>query len=148
MAKGVIVRFKVGKKTFKVKTNKYGVAKLKLSRFAPKKYKITITYKGTKVTKRLTVKHILKLNKANVRKYARKVTLTASLKKVNGKYPKGKTIKFKFNKKTYKAKTNKKGIAKISIKRKDLRKLKTGKKITFKASYLKDIAKRTVKVKA
>ena len=148
LAKGVIVRFKVGKKTFKVKTNKYGVAKLKLSRFAPKKYKITITYKGTKVTKRLTVKHILKLNKANVRKYARKVTLTASLKKVNGKYPKGKTIKFKFNKKTYKAKTNKKGIAKISIKRKDLRKLKTGKKITFKASYLKDIAKRTVKVKA
>ena len=151
LAKGVMVKFKVGKRTFKVKTNKYGVAKLKLSKlskFAPKKYKITISYKGTKVTKYITVNHILKLKKAKVKKYARKLRLTAGLKKVDGKYLKGKAIKFKFNKKTYKAKTNKNGIAKVTIKRKDLKKLKAGKKITYQAIYFKDTAKRTVKVKA
>ena len=147
LAKGVTVSFKVGKKTFKVKTDKNGVAKLKLSKFAPKTYKIVVSYKGTKVTKKLTVKHILNLKKVKVRKSARKLVLTASLKKVNGKYLKGKVIKFKFKGKTYKAKTNKKGVAKVTIKSKVLKKLKIGKKISYKASYLKDSAKRTVKVK-
>ena len=147
MAKGVYVTFKVGKTTYKVKTDQNGVAKLKLSKLAPKTYKITVSYKGTKVSKRLTVKHILKLKSVKIRKSAKKLVLTASLKKVNGKYPKGKTIKFKFKGKTYKAKTNSKGIAKITIKKKVLKKLKVGKKITYKATYLKDTAKRTVKVK-
>ena len=147
LAKGVTVKFKVGKKTFKVKTDKNGVAKLKLSKFVPKTYKITVSYKGAKVTKKLTVKHILKLKKVKVKKSAKKLVLTASLKKVNGKYQKGKVIKFKFKGKTYKAKTNKKGIAKVTIKRKVLKKLKVGKKITYNATYLKDSAKRTVKVK-
>lgn len=147
LAKGVIVRFKVGKKVYKVKTNKKGIAKLKLSKFAPKTYKITISYKGTKVTKKLTVKHILRLKKVKVRKYAKKLVLKASLRKVNGKYLKGKIIKFRFKGKTYKAKTNSKGIAKVTIKRKVLRKLKIAKKITYKAFYIKDSAKRTVKIK-
>ena len=108
---------------------------------------IRLQYKGTKVTKKLTVKHILNLKKVKVRKSARKLVLTASLKKVNGKYLKGKVIKFKFKGKTYKAKTNKKGVAKVTIKSKVLKKLKIGKKISYKASYLKDSAKRTVKVK-
>lgn len=147
VAKGVVVSFKVGNKTHKVKTDKNGIAKLKLSKFVPKTYKITISYKGTKVTKKLTVKHILTLKKVKVRKYAKKLVLTASLKKVNGKYQKGKVIKFRFKGKTYKAKTNKRGIAKVTIKRKVLKKLKVGKKVTYKAIYLKDSAKRTVKVK-
>ena len=147
LAKGVYVTFKVGKTTYKVKTDKNGIAKLKLSKFAPKTYKITVSYKGIKVSKKLTVKHILKLKSVKIRKSAKKLVLTASLKKVNGKYPKGKTIKFKFKGKTYKAKTNSKGIAKITIKKKVLKKLKVGKKITYKATYLKDTAKRTVKVK-
>ena len=147
LAKGVIVSFKVGKTTYKVKTDKNGVAKLKLSKFTPKTYKIVISYKGAKVSKKLTVKHILKLKKVKVRKYARKLVLKASLDKVDGKYLKGKVIKFKFKGKTYKAKTNSKGIAKVTIKRKVLKKLKIGKKITYRASYLKDTSKRTVKVK-
>ena len=147
LAKGVYVSFKVGKKTYKVKTDKNGVAKLKLSKFAPNTYKITVSYKGTKVSKKLTVKHILKLKKVKVRKYARKLVLMASLIKVDGKYLKGKTIKFKFKGKTYKVKTNSKGIAKLTIKGKVLKKLKIGKKITYKASYLKDTRKRVVKVK-
>ena len=147
LAKGVIVSFKVGTKTFKVKTDKNGVAKLKLSKFVPKTYKISVSYKGTKVTKKLTVQHILRLKKVNVRKSAKRLVLTASLKKVNGKYLKGKVVKFIFKGKTYKAKTNNKGIAKVTVKSKVLKKLKVGKKITYKAIYLKDTAKRTAKVK-
>ena len=147
LAKGVYVSFKVGKKTYNIKTDKNGVAKLKLSKLSPKTYKITVSYKGTKVSKKLTVKHILKLKKVKVRKYARKLVLRASLNKVDDKYLKGKTIRFKFKGKTYKLKTNSKGIAKLTIKRKVLKKLKIGKKITYKASYLKDTEKITVKVK-
>ena len=99
------------------------------------------------MSKKLTVKHILKLKKVKVRKYARKLVLRASLNKVDDKYLKGKTIRFKFKGKTYKLKTNSKGIAKLTIKRKVLKKLKIGKNITYKASYLKDTRKRTVKVK-
>lgn len=146
LAKGVLVNFKVGKTTYKVKTDKNGVAKLKLSKFAPKTYKITISYQGTKVSKKLTVKHIVSLNKVKIRKSAKKLTLTARLKKVNGKYLKGKVVKFRFNGKTFSAKTNSKGVAKVSIKSNVLKKLKVGKKITYKATYLKDSAKRTVKI--
>ena len=147
LAKGVIVYFKVGKTTYKVKTDTNGIAKLRLSKFAPKSYKITINYKGTKVSKKLTVRHILRLKSVKVRKSAKKLVLTASLNKVNGKYLKNKIIKFRFRGKTYKAKTNSKGIAKITIKGNVLKKLKTGKNLTYTASYLKDTAKRTVKVR-
>lgn len=146
LAKGVYVTFIVGKNKYKVKTDNNGVAKLKLSGFAPKAYTIAVIYKGTKVSKRLTVKHILKLNAVKVRKNAKRLVLTASLNKVDGKYLKNKIIKFRFNGKTYKAKTNSKGIAKVTIKNSILKKIKVGKKITYNAVYLKDTAKRTVKV--
>ena len=57
------------------------------------------------------------------------------------------TASVTFKGKTYKVKTNSKGIAKLTIKGKVLKKLKIGKKITYKASYLKDTRKRVVKVK-
>ena len=147
LAKGAIIKFKIGKKTFKVKTNKKGIAKIRFSSIAPGKYKLRISYQSKKVTRKLTVKHILKLKKVKPRKYARKLVLTARLKKLDGKYLKGKTIKFKFKGKVYKGKTNKKGVAKVTVKRKALRKLKIGKKITYKAIYQKDVVKRTVKVR-
>ena len=73
--------------------------------------------------------------------------MQASLAKVNGKYLKKKTITFKINGKKYTAKTNKKGIAKVTIKKNVLKKLKVGKKITYQATYLKDTVKKTAKVK-
>ena len=72
---------------------------------------------------------------------------TVTVKKVNGKYIKGKYVTFKFNGKTYKAKTNSKGIAKIVIKKKVLKKLKVGKKVKYQAKCGKLVVKKSVKVK-
>ena len=67
--------------------------------------------------------------------------------KINGKLIKGKKITFKFKGKTYKVKTNKKGIAQKTLKKNIIKKLKKGKKYTVKVTYLKDTIKTTVKVK-
>ena len=73
--------------------------------------------------------------------------MQATLGKVNGKYLKNKKITFKFNGKKYTAKTNKKGVAKVTIKSSVLKKLKIGKKVTYQATYSKDTVKKSVKVK-
>ena len=89
----------------------------------------------------------LTLTKVKVQKSAKKaLTLTATLGKVNGKYLKGKQIVFKFKGKTYKANTNAKGVAKVTIKTSVLKKLIVGKKITYQASYFKNTVKKTVTV--
>jgi hypothetical protein len=88
----------------------------------------------------------LTLKKVKVKRSAKKLVLQATLK-INGKAVKGKTIKFKFNKKTYKAKTDRKGVAKVTIKKKVLKKLKNGKKVKIQAAYGKVTKKFTAKVK-
>jgi len=60
---------------------------------------------------------------------------------------KNKKVTFKFKGKKYKAKTNKKGIAKVTVKKSVLKKLKVGKKVKYQVTYLKDTVKRSVKVK-
>ena len=149
VAAGEIVTITLNKKTYKVKTNKNGVASLKIPNTVKptKKYTITAQYKTAKVSKKITVKQILKASNKNVKKSAKKLVLSATLKKVKGKYLKGKVIKFKFNGKTYKAKTNKKGVAKVTIKKNVINKLKVGKKYTVKISYYKDTISKKVTVK-
>ena len=95
----------------------------------------------------MTVKHLLKFKSVTVKKSAKKLVLTATLGKVNKKYLKNKKITFKFNGKKYTAKTNKKGVAKVTIKSSVLKKLKLGKKVTYQATYSKDTVKKTVKIK-
>ena len=97
-----------------------------------------------KVPKDKTIKLTLKTVK--VKKSARKLVLSAKLKQ-SGKAIKGKKLTFKFNKKKYNAKTNKKGIAKVTIKKTALKKLKAGKKITYKVSYGNITISKKVKVK-
>ena len=94
-----------------------------------------------------SVKTVVKLalKKLKVKKSAKKLVLTATLK-INKKAVKGKIIKFKFNKKTLKAKTNKNGVAKVTVKKSLLKKLKVGKKVTYSATYAKNTVKKTVKV--
>ena len=148
VAKGATVVFKInGKKVATVKTNSKGVAKFKIpTKYVPKTYKVSATALGKTVTKKLVVKQILKLKKVTVKKSSKKLVITATLKE-GKKALKGKKITFRFKGKKYTKKTNKKGIAKLTIKSKVLKKLKKGKKVTYKATYLKDTVKRTVRVK-
>jgi len=142
----IYATIKVGKKTIEAYANENGVATFKLPKLKPGKYKMTITCGGVKLTKTLTVKQILTLKTVKIKKSAKKLVLTATLKK--GKTPiKYKWVSFKFKGKTYKAKTDKKGIAKVTIKKSVLKKLKVGKKVTYQATYLKDTVKKTAKIK-
>ena len=85
-----------------------------------------------------------------VSKKAKKLIISAKLK-VNGKLVAGKKLTFKFKGKTFKVKTNKKGVAKLTIKSKVLKKLlkkvKAGKKVKYQVSYGKKTVKKTLKVK-
>ena len=88
----------------------------------------------------------LTLKSVKVKKSAKKLVLTAKLTK-GKQLIKGKKITFKFKGKIYKARTNKKGIAKVIIKKKVLKKLKVGKKVKYQAKYGSLIVKRTAKVR-
>lgn len=142
---GDSVKFTIDGKTYPVKTDANGIAKIKISQI-PKKYTITTTYKGKSVKNTVTVKQVLKTSKVTVKKTAKKFTLKATLK-INGKLVKGKMITFKFNGKTYKVKTNSKGIAQKTLNKNIIKKLKKSKTYTVKVTYLKDTIKTTVKVK-
>lgn len=139
LVKNAYVTFKVDGKTKKVKTDKNGVATIKL---AAGKHTLTAVYKNSKATKTVSV-HVVSLKTATVKKSAKKVVLSAKLKK--GKtLLKNKVVKFKFNGKTIKAKTNNNGIAKATFKTSNL---KVGKKVTYSASYAKDSVQKTAVVK-
>ena len=83
--------------------------------FAPKTYIITATYKGYKVSNKVKVKPTLILKDKTVKK-SKTFTYTVKLLNSKGKILKGKYVKVKFRGKTYKAKTNSKGIATYKIK--------------------------------
>ena len=136
------VYIKIGDKTRKVTTDENGVAKLTI-KSVPGKYTITTTYKEFTKTNKLTVKHILSLSTVKVKKSAKKLVLTAKL----NKKVKGKKITFNFNGKTYTAKTDKKGVAKVTLEKSVLKKLKVGKTVKYQATYTKDTVQKTAIVK-
>lgn len=106
----------------------------------------TVTYKSVKSnTIKLTVKHFLTLKSVTVKKSAKKLTLqaTASI----GSPIKNAKVTFKFNGKTYTKRTDSKGVAKITISKSVLSKLKVGKKITYQATCGEDTVKKTAIVK-
>lgn len=119
-----IVVIKVNGKTFKVNTNKKGIAVLKKSiKIKSKKTRLKISYMGTKVSKKVKVKSIsLKITKTSKR-----LILKSSIKKS----VKNKLVTFKVAGKSFKIKTNSRGIAKLSIK-------KPKKTVKIQATYLKD----------
>ena len=81
-----------------------------------------------------------------IEKTARKFALRATLK-INGKLQKEKLITFKFHGKTYKVKTNSKGVAQKTLNKNVINKLKKGKTYTVQVTYLKDTIKTTLNVK-
>ena len=132
------VTIKVNKKTYKVKTNSKGVAKVKL-KLKKGKYTVQIRYAGSnkylasKKTAKITVKKTLKTKLT-----APKVTIapkksskyTVTLKDENGNALKKQKLIIKVNGKKYTKKTNSKGQATIKVK---FSKLKTYKvKVTYK----------------
>lgn len=132
---------------------KKGTLKKVLSSLSKGKHKITVQCFGKlKYSKTFFVtveakdKISLSLKKVKVKKSARKLVLKATLK-IDKKTKKGQKVTFKFNGKKFKAKTNSKGIAKVTIKKKILKKLKIGKKVKYQAIYKKKIVKKTAKVK-
>ena len=143
----IAVKVTVNGKVQTLKTDKNGYITLKFTKnYIPKTYTVTAEYKEIKVTNKVKVKQILTLKKVKIKKSAKKLLLKATLKE-GKKALKNKKVTFKFKGKKYKAKTNKKGIAKVTIKKSVLKKLKAGKKVTYQVTYLKDTVKRSVKVK-
>ena len=144
-----------------------GIVNIEIPNLDNGRYSYSVTYSGDSKYSSFRETGILTVNKQNtpttpsvskiakttialktvkVKKSAKKLVLLATLKQ--GKTPlKNKKIIFKFNGKKYTVKTNKKGVAKITIKKNILKKLKVGKKVKYQASYGKVIVKKTVKVK-
>ena len=142
---GESVKFTINGKSTTVKTDNNGMAKIKITDI-PGKYTITTTYRGKTYKNTVTVKQVLTATKASVKNTDSKLVLKASLK-INGKAVKGKVIKFTFRGKTYKARTNAKGIAAVTIRKAVIKKLNKGKTYQAKVAYGKDYVKTTVKVK-
>ena len=140
------VVIKIDGKSYNVKTDKNGWASLKIT-LKPKTYTISASYDNVKVSNKVIVKSILKSTNYTIKKSAKKLTVKATLSKVKGKYLKSKKVTFKFNGKTYTAKTNSKGVAQLTISKNMIKKLKINKKYSMQISYLKDTIKKVVLVK-
>ena len=150
---GNSIKFKFMGKLYVVKTNRYGIAKLTLNKNviktlkAGRKYVVQIAYMKDVIKSVVKVEQPLASKKiVVVKKSAKNMALQASLK--YGKTPlKNTKVTFKFNGKAYVAKTNKYGIAKITLNKNVINKLKAGKKYAVQISYLTDTIKTTVLVK-
>ena len=132
------VKVSVNKKSYNLKTDKNGYVTLKL-KYKPGSYTISASYKNVKVSNKLTVKKIL-FAKNISKKKSKKIKFTAKLAK-GKKTISGKKLKFKIKGKTYKVKTNKKGIAKLTLKN-----LKKGKHVIY-TYYSNYKIKNTIRIK-
>ena len=146
---GEYVTFKFNGVTKKVKTDSKGYATYKIPTVKPKssKYAITATYKDVTVKNKVKVNSIVVAKNLKAKKSAKVLKIKVTLKKVNKKYIKGKYVTLKFKGKTYKVKTSKKGVAIFKIKKNVLKKLKVGKKYSYKVSYGKDAVSKKITVK-
>ena len=140
------VKITLNGKTYSRTTNANGYASIKI-KLAPKTYNVKATYGNLTIAKKVTVKSIISAKNINAKRSAKTVKIKVTLKKVNKKYLKNKKVTLKFNKKTFKAKTNKKGVATFTIKNSVYKKLKTNKKYTYQVIYAKDKVKKTIKFK-
>ena len=127
-AVGVLVNIQLSGKTKQVKTDSNGYAKYKITS-KPGKYTIKASYKGFEVSDKVTVKSTIVTKNIAVKK-GKTIKFTAKLLNSKGKILKYKKVTFKFIGKTYKIKTDKKGIATLKV----TKKLKIGKYV-IKTTY-------------
>lgn len=137
--KNHVVTFKINKKKYNVKTDNNGYAKLKISLKAGN-YTVSATFKGVKLSNKIVVKPVLTAKNISKKK-AKKIKFSAKLVNTKGKALKAKKITFKFKGRTVKVKTNKKGIATLTLKN-----LKVG-KYTIYSIYGKSKIKNTIRIK-
>jgi hypothetical protein len=138
--KGLKVTFKLSGKYYYAYTDNNGYASLKITK-KPGKYTITAEYKGFRVSNKITVKSTIVTKNIKVKK-GKAIKFKAKLLSKNGKILKNKKVKFKFKGKTYKVKTNKKGIATLKINKK----YKVG-KYSITTSYGKLKVKNIIRIK-
>ena len=137
---GQTITFKFNQKTYTAKTDNKGIAKVKVSLASKKTYPVTITFTGndkyisSKITSKIIIKvgsKKSKIKSSNIKiKRNKKKTFKLKLTSGNGKALNGQILKVKVNGKQYTIKTNKNGIAKISLK------FKKAKKYKLKMSFL------------
>ena len=139
------VTFKVNGKTYYGVTDIFGYASVKLPKLPIKTYTITASYKGIKVTNKITSKHIIVAKNMNAKK-SKALKVKVTLNKVNKKYLSNKKVTLKFRGKTYTAKTNKKGVVTFTIPKSAFSKLKVGKSYTYKVTYSKDSLSKKIKI--
>ena len=119
------VTIKVGSISKTLKTNKKGQVSLNVATLVPKTYTATVKFAGDSsytassvspkvVVKKATVKLASKAKTFKVKAKVKKVT--ATLKNNKGKVMKNTKLTLKVGKKTYTAKTNKKGVATFKVK--------------------------------
>lgn len=134
------VKIAVNGKTYTTTTNSKGVASLDIN-LNPGTYKVTSTNPVTGYSLTTNFQILSTITASNLKKvYTDARKFSATFYKSNGKVLANKKIKFKINGKTYKVKTDSKGVASLS--------LKTLKKGTYKIiSYNKDGLTKTNTVK-
>ena len=134
------VTFTLNGKNYVKTTDSKGLASLDIN-LKPGTYKVTATNPVTGYNLTNTVKVLSTITASNIKKvYTDSKKFSATFLKSNGKALAKKTIKFKINGRTYKVKTNSKGVATLS--------LKTLKKGTYKIiSYNTDGLTKTNTVK-
>lgn len=101
-------------------------------------------YGGT--LKKCRFDNTLTLKAVKVKKSAKNLVLTAKLKKGSKVY-KNKKLTFTFNRNTYTAKTNSKGIAKVTVGSGAFKNLKVGQTIEYQVTYAKFCDRKTSQVK-
>lgn len=145
---GKTVTFTINGRQITAVTDNNGYASVKIG-LPPKsnKYTVTCEYQGVKITNNVKVNNIIQAKNFKVKKSAKTLKIKVALKKVNGKYLKGKKITLKFKGKKYITKTNKKGVAVFKLNKKVLNKLKAGKKYKYQVIYLKDNVSKKISVK-
>jgi hypothetical protein len=122
------VKIKVNGKVYNVVTDKNGVATLKL-KLKPGKYDVVTSYGKYSVKNKITIKKTL-ITKNIIKKVKKSATFNVKVLNSKGKAYSKQLVKIKFKGKTYKIKTNSKGIASLKISKN----LKVG-KYTIKTTY-------------
>lgn len=110
---GKYVNFTVKGKTYKVKTNKNGVATLKIA-LKPGKYTVNVAYGSANAKSKITVKTTL-ITKNLSKKVKKSAKFKVKVLTSKGKAYANKVVKVKFKGKTYKIKTNSNGIATFKV---------------------------------